>query len=140
MGRGGRIILDRVATNCDDYWRTLDFKIYEPNSELQSVEDEKSGDINVKDNKIKIVNSGHNNVISDSLLCRTDDIKIDLNHFGTSCSDDNLRTSVIEGGDDNNSVKVQVKEEPQQQVDAPVEQNEEKDDMVEFLRSLRRDW
>jgi hypothetical protein len=32
MGRGGRVILDRINTDNDDFWRTLDFSIVEPNS------------------------------------------------------------------------------------------------------------
>ncbi|KAL1500742.1 hypothetical protein ABEB36_006187 [Hypothenemus hampei] len=30
MGRGGRVILDRIATDYDDFWRSLDFSIIEP--------------------------------------------------------------------------------------------------------------
>lgn len=135
MGRGGRIVLDRVSTNYDDYWRTLDFSIYEPQQQQQQH--------TVQENKVKLVDNTSNNTLNNnnnnnSVLLRTDDIKYDLNHFNSGSSDiNNLRTSVSDINEcmDDGNVKYEVKKEP---ID---EQNDDNnDDMVEFLRSLRRDW
>lgn len=40
MGRGGRVVLDRVATNMDDLWSSLDFTIFDS----QAAHDSRTGD------------------------------------------------------------------------------------------------
>lgn len=123
MGRGGRVIVDRISTDYDDFWRELDFSITEPGNESQSLwENQQIGEA------------------SSSLVQQTD-IK---SEFSVSHSDSiSVRTSESASVD---SFNVEIKKEP---VDVqeegvtplePVPTKEEKDEMVEFLRSLRRDW
>ncbi|KAJ8957654.1 hypothetical protein NQ318_017546 [Aromia moschata] len=106
VGRGGRVILDRIATDYDDFWRTLDFSIVEP--------------------------GGAPDVAAD--------IDVKSQEFGAY-----ERVGALGDG----VVKVEVKREPEEEAGVPedgvvplepVHTKEEKDEMVDFLRSLRRDW
>nr|XP_023019140.1 enhancer of polycomb homolog 1 [Leptinotarsa decemlineata] len=119
VGRGGRIVLDRISTNYDDYWRMLDFSITEPGRESStSVETSTSDSFSPSD------------------------IKSELS-VGNSSSNNLLRTNDCVSSD---SIKVEVKREQegaQEEGIAPLEPvytREEKDDMVDFLRSVGRDW
>ncbi|CAH1116786.1 unnamed protein product [Phaedon cochleariae] len=117
VGRGGRIILDRISTNYDDFWRTLDFSITEPCQESSATID---ANTSVREIDVKSVKS-------------------EPSFSQVSCG--SVRTNDCLGFD---SVKVEVKTEPVDELEGvvplePVYNKEEKDDMVDFLRSLRRD-
>ncbi|CAG9859413.1 unnamed protein product [Phyllotreta striolata] len=113
VGRGGRIILDRISTNYDDFWRTLDYSITEPVGEHAASTSQEHTTVQQTDIKSEIS-------VSDS--ARISDCAI------------------------SDSIKVEIKQEPEEVQEEgvtsldPVYSKEEKDDMVDFLRSLRRDW
>ncbi|XP_028142187.1 enhancer of polycomb homolog 1 [Diabrotica virgifera virgifera] len=116
VGRGGRIILDRISTNYDDFWRTLDFSITEPDRE-----------------------AGTSRVVEEEpALVQETDIKSEVSVSNSARISD---SSVI-----SDSIKVEIKKEPEDVQEEgvtqlePVYTKEENDDMVDFLRSLRRDW
>lgn len=123
VGRGGRIILDRISTDYDDFWRKLDFSITEPGNESY--------------------NQGESHQIGEttSSIVQQTDIK---SEFSVSHADSgSIRTSDSASVD---SFNFEIKKEPvdvQEEGVAPLEpvpSKEDKDEMVEFLRSLRRDW
>ncbi|KAJ8977026.1 hypothetical protein NQ317_013475 [Molorchus minor] len=115
MGRGGRVILDRMSTDYDDFWRTLDYSIVEPG----------------KEEKEDTVTSGID-------IVQQTDIKSEfsVSHVNSG----SVRTSDIESGASACSVKCEIKTEPEEVQEGgtalpePVPTKEEKDDMVEFLR------
>lgn len=116
LGRGGRIILDRISTNYDDFWRTLDFSITEPERE-----------------------AGTSTTIEEEpALCQQTDIKSEVSVSNNNRISD---SSVI-----SDSIKVEIKKEPEdvqeegEMTQEHVYTKKENDEMVEFLRSLRRDW
>ncbi|XP_056632876.1 enhancer of polycomb homolog 1 [Diorhabda sublineata] len=117
VGRGGRIILDRISTNYDDFWRTLDFSITEPEREV----------------------GASSTIEEEPAFCQQTDIKseVSVNNNNNRISDN----SVI-----SDSIKVGIKKEPEDVQEEDVMSMEhvytkkEKDEMVDFLRSLRRDW
>ncbi|VEN50993.1 unnamed protein product [Callosobruchus maculatus] len=133
VGRGGRVILDRVATDYDDLWRTLDFSIVEPQRNQQQVKLEVSG----RDDAASVSTCG----VSGS------------NSFSTSISETRTSSSVMA---DNSGVfgsavgDVRVKQEPTSTPDEDVkpttsplivdDTTQHQEDMVEVLRSIRRDW
>lgn len=135
VGRGGRIILDRAATDFDDFWRTVDFTIYEPEKSGVGTVTEKSDDYS-KSNSYATVKSEPN----------------DFSHYDLS---NKLRTSVSEtNSSEVVGVKKEIKVEP---TETPAEDvnilenggggggmetthQDEQEEMVEFLRSVRRDW
>lgn len=53
MGRGGRVILDRMSTNMDDLWSNMDYKIFD------------------SENKLSIENSVEDSVVSDKTTTTT---------------------------------------------------------------------
>lgn len=145
MGRGGRIILDRLSSNADDFWRTLDFTIYEPNltiPQCKSVGDVKS---NVNSNKNLYTNLDVNSHLNNHIDFLKTNVKSELNY-----NDNSVRTSVnsVDNGSFVNISHV-IKQEPE-------EVNEEwssstaaynvgsrdsqKDDTLKFLEEIRKDW
>lgn len=127
VGRGGRIIFDRVSTNYDDFWRTLDFSIID------------SGNTQEKKDALEAASAepGSSNGIQT-------DIK---SEFSVSrVNRGSVRTSESAGSGSGSDVKVEIKVEPLDVQEEgvtplePVHTKEDKDDMVDFLRSLRRDW
>lgn len=134
VGRGGRIILDRAATDFDDFWRTVDFTIYEP---------EKSETV-TKSSAINRSNA------TDTMIVVKNELN-ELSHYDFS---NNVRTSMSEiSNTEVVSVKKEIKVEPtegsEQEVVSVLEEggcatetcsHEEQEEMVEFLRSVRRDW
>ncbi|KAJ8925543.1 hypothetical protein NQ315_009383 [Exocentrus adspersus] len=125
VGRGGRIILDRVSTSYDDFWRTLDFSIIESSSHQEKTDMPEQIPVEFSDS-----NSVHADIKSE----------FSVSHVNRS----NVRTS--ESADSGSDVKAEIKVEPldiQEEGVVPLEPvhtKDEKDEMVDFLRSLRRDW
>ncbi|KAJ8952863.1 hypothetical protein NQ314_007469 [Rhamnusium bicolor] len=128
VGRGGRIILDRMSTDYDDFWRTLDFSITEPN--------------NVQETKDAIeavsVEASNSNSIPQTVIKS----EFSVSHVNSG----NVRTSECVSSGSGGSIKFEIKKEPEEVQEEgvkplePVSTKEEKDEMVDFLRSLRRDW
>lgn len=161
MGRGGRVILDRISTDYDDLWRTLDFSIVEPqkNTEPSTVPSCFStsaaaiGDGSVV---VKSEVSANSCSAASSSTWTNDGYTVDHSIFsGTSVSRNSFSSDKIDSttsaGNCNFEVKkeqIYVKEEDgvtplvdvQHQQPIEVKTEEDKDEMVEFLRSLRRDW
>lgn len=123
VGRGGRVILDRISTDYDDFWRKLDFSITEPGNKSHSREE------------------SHQIGEATSSIVQQTDIK---SEFSVSHADSgSIRTSDSVSVD---SFNFEIKKEPADVQEEgvvpmePVPSKEDKDEMVEFLRSLRRDW
>lgn len=127
VGRGGRIIFDRVSTDYDDFWRTLDFSIID------------SENLQEKRDALETVSAEPSSSSGVHI-----DIKSEFSVSRANRSD--VRTSESVGSGDGSDIKVEVKMEPldiQEEGVTPLEPahtKEEKDEMVDFLRSLRRDW
>ncbi|KAF5304769.1 hypothetical protein FQA39_LY09546 [Lamprigera yunnana] len=136
LGRGGRVILDRVATNVDDFWRTVDFTIYDPKStECKTSEIKQDHCSGFNSNLVTNLDIG-SHLNNNSNYLKTN-IKHEFNH-----NDTNLRTSVSESVFSENSV---IKQEPTDNIEewsTPVGNNSSKEqqEMVEFLQEVRRDW
>lgn len=126
MGRGGRIILDRTHHDLDDFWRTVDFTIYEPSRTMITTTKSEYETNNISDTKL-----------TTSCYLNSD--------FG-QCYD-RLRTSnsgavLLE----TLGVATTVKSEPIDANDVEEQKmvgemfKEEGDDVVEFLRRVRKEW
>lgn len=142
MGRGGRVILDRINTNYDDLWRRLDFSIVEPSkSDISGVVKMETSFINNGSNSNS--NTNFNNNI------RTDIIKSEFS--------DDLRTSTVVSSDDTTLAVygdiggqiIQIKKEEPEEVGGRnimmdtsttySNKNGDEAEMVEILRSVQRD-
>lgn len=136
MGRGGRIILDRLSDDYDDFWRTLDYTIYE------------TGD--VKPDKICAVKDGPPNTFNNSLHdrsssinnnARTDFIKTEFSH--NSNDNNSARTSVSdvfisESVSESQGIKQEPMEVQEAAEAADVHHSQaEQEEMTEFLRSVQ---
>lgn len=151
------MILDRATTDYDDLWRTLDFSIVEP-SRNSTVAPLPSGDSSVV---VKSEVSANNCGTASGSTWTNDGYNVDSGIFsGTSGSTSVSRNSVSGNRIDSASSainynfevkkeQIDIKEEdgvaPLVDVQQPhqvtaVQTDEDKDEMVEFLRSLRRDW
>lgn len=153
------MILDRVTTDYDDLWRTLDFSIVEPsrNAEPSST----VAPLLAVDATVVVKSEVSANSFG-TTAWTNDRYEVDSGIFsGTSGSTSVSRNSVsgnkIDSASSTISYNFEVKKElidvkeedgvaplvdvPQlpQQV-TTVRTDEDKDEMVEFLRSLRRDW
>lgn len=123
VGRGGRVILDRLTTDLDDFWRTLDFTIYEPNRTSTTTAQSSST------NNFSVVNTSNS-------------IKTELSEF--SHYDSRLRTSESE----TNSELVRIKQEFVDEEEDGVKPlpnlvehaKEDEDQWDDFLSTVRRDW
>lgn len=129
MGRGGRIILDRAHHDLDDFWRTVDFTIYEPDNTTTTT---------TMTQQIKTEEIADNSRLYPNCSYGGD--------YG-QC-DDRLRTTSGSG--------VTVKSEPVDEVkvggcgEELMEKmavdvvaagvKEEDDDVVEFLKTVRKEW
>ncbi|XP_018333423.1 uncharacterized protein LOC108742649 isoform X2 [Agrilus planipennis] len=164
LGRGGRVILDRTRTDLDDFWRTVDFTILEPTRTIENI-----GTATTLAGAANFTKSYPTNFFASSNSSVGDMSKTNLKIEPLSFySDGSLRqlqqqqrtcvgaasASVSSDSIDKRSV---VKEEP---VDLPDEWSvpaetcsdvhvpiattaqtqEEQDEMVEFLKEVRRDW
>lgn len=128
MGRGGRIILDRAHHELDDFWRTVDFTIYEPTTTAAGNKTEEEIVTNLSDTR--------------------------LNCYSNSECDDRLRTnsnsssiplSLFSGGVTVKNEPIEVKEEEDGEQTMVVEAEttsvkEEDDDVMEFLKTVRKEW
>lgn len=181
IGRGGRVILDRVTTDYDDLWRTLDFTIVEPQripSETSAASrDEIIGDtipigvgdassVVVKSELVVSANSCSNvggatwtndgyTVDSGIYSGTSGSISVSSNSFGSNRIDSapsasatnftsfEVKKELIDVKDEDGVaplVDVQQHQQEQQKQTVVVKTEEDKDEMVECLRSLRRDW
>lgn len=121
MGRGGRVIIDRASTSADDeFWRSLDFTIFENHESIVKSENNSS-------DRLKMDNE------------TTQFIKSNRKH--------NSFESTAVAGD----LKPAVKEEPLEIAefgefpsasgrDMPSVSIEDQEEMLDFLRSVRKDW
>ncbi|XP_066260751.1 enhancer of polycomb homolog 1 [Euwallacea similis] len=134
VGRGGRIILDRAATDCDDFWRGLDFTIVEPKA------------CDVSDPLAERLK------VESEMLLRTRNCTSTYNKFSAVAASGSADSGFASGfsadflsDSDFDRVKVECKTEPPD-AEAQVLHNNGGDpggggeDTVEFLRALRRDW
>nr|KAH0807890.1 hypothetical protein GEV33_014902 [Tenebrio molitor] len=128
MGRGGRVILDRINTDNDDFWRTLDFSIVEPNS--------KPNDTNLSDGIVKMDTSFLNNTNVNNNL-RTE-IKSEFSYVVNN-SGSRTNVSDVVGGESESGGQIEIKEAAEDP-EPPVHTKSDEDEMVEILRSVRRDW
>ncbi|EFA06113.2 enhancer of polycomb homolog 1 [Tribolium castaneum] len=137
IGRGGRVILDRIGTDHDDFWRTLDFTIVEPNAKKE----EQQNETNLSsDGVVKMDASFVNNNTNVNNNLRTD-IKSEYGYVSNSFS----RTNVNDVGGESESggqidVKKEVEEDGGPQPETFAHSKSDEDEMVEILRSVRRDW
>lgn len=134
MGRGGRIILDRAHHDLDDFWRTVDFTIYEP-SNSGSISGSETIKTELTDNRLVTTTTTTTNSMSDVVAAR-------LNcSYSNSGGDDRLRTSGVLDGVTVKSEPIEVKEEAEKMVvDVRVGGKEDEDDMMEFLKTVRKEW
>lgn len=168
------MILDRVSTDYDDFWRTLDFSINEPQTATRPpppvsppsaasvsacvVGDDGGESVVVKSefganssictaSGSTWTNDGPNNV--DSGVYSGTSV-VDRNSFSssnriidsvTSSYGFEVKKEVIDvKEEDGVTPLVDVQQQQQEQEVVVVKTEEDKDEMVEFLRSLRRDW
>lgn len=141
MGRGGRVILDRITTDFDDYWRKLDYTIFDPHSKKETnvatvVSDHKLDNLmnsNTDGSPARAVNlvSGIRTEIKAEVVNR--------NNFSSS---ENNGESVVSDS------RCVVKQEPIEiseefsipNVDNSSAVKDDLDDMVETLKMVQRDW
>lgn len=139
MGRGGRVILDRITTDQDDFWRTMDFTIVEPKSKQESNLKQELDDTILSSSGIdKTETSYVNNNTNVNNNFRTD-IRSEF-----SVSDSSSRTNVNDVGSESESggqavFKNETNEDTAPQTETFHNKTDE-DEMVEILRSVRRDW
>lgn len=118
MGRGGRIILDRAHHDLDDFWRTVDFTIYEPNVVT-----------NLSDAK-------HNNSGGDFGQC---DDRLRTNSVSLFSGGVIVKSEPIEIKEELH--QQQEEEEQRMVVDAGFSvKEEEESDVMEFLKTVRKEW
>lgn len=167
LGRGGRIILDRVGTDYDDLWRGLDFSIIEPAAAKPKIEAAaaptsdsllplldplvktesslRTSDGTATYNKFSAVSSGAQQPVL---------LGSDVGSFATGSSDFFSNSSSVSGSYLTSDrltvadVKVECKTEPMDEdedaeevkLETKEEDEDDQEDMVKFLRALRRDW
>lgn len=131
MGRGGRVILDRVTTDVDDFWRNVDFTIYDPKLVSSEIKSENCTD-SITNLDVGSHLNNHSNYFKTDIK---NEVIVENSH---------LRTSVSEGAFSENGCT--VKQEPEESVEEwsiPAESNfpkEQQHEMVEFLQEVRKDW
>lgn len=133
LGRGGRVVLDRAATDLDDFWRTCDFTIYD-NARAPST--------GASAGAAAPAGGRASDKSGDALRLGADGgfgwngVKTELNG---DCLD-RWRTSETDS-EFVIKVKEEVKaEEESERGFAGCAPKEEMDEMVEFLKTVRRDW
>ncbi|GLV39686.1 Enhancer of Polycomb [Carabus blaptoides fortunei] len=112
LGRGGRVILDRAATDYDDIWRQLDFSVIDAAPAAARIHQ-------LQQHQVLQPASDSSIVISET------------NGLGATVKDNS------------DGVKCEIKCEPtdEQRTDGVVSDIvSERDDMLEFLREIKRDW
>nr|XP_022909693.1 enhancer of polycomb homolog 1 [Onthophagus taurus] len=131
MGRGGRVIFDRLRTDFDELWRGLDFTIYDGTTT------KKPATTNTPEEGIRLKDSFSTNVYSDVGHRNSNFVK----------AGDESRTSFGVLNCDGDFVKSVVKEEPEEvaeEVSRVMEVSEhtpeDQDEMVEFMQSIQKDW
>ncbi|KRT84858.1 hypothetical protein AMK59_730, partial [Oryctes borbonicus] len=126
MGRGGRVILDRLGPEQDDYWRTMDFTIFD--SCTSNLTERK---ISVKE-EADTTNSTYSNL---NAYANSNYGLKTPNSSAVAGYSDNLRTSV---GDSFSESDFKCKEEVVDVQDETFSVREV--EMVEFVRSVQRNW
>ncbi|KAI4467760.1 enhancer of polycomb [Holotrichia oblita] len=135
MGRGGRVILDRLSPEQDDYWRTMDFTVFD------------SHKTNLTNHKILVKEE----IDTNSFTFAGSNIYANSSNYNLKTPDrsviagysDSLRTSI---GDSFSESDFKCKQESADVQDDTFYAQEVKDylhntdDMVEFVRSVQRDW
>lgn len=145
MGRGGRVILDRLSAENDDFWRTMDFTV------VDSVCDKKSAVDEVTRESVNFHRSDHPSDLSvymQYLNCPPKDVEAERKDVNFSdCS----RTLTCNSGvkaEQTQQMHV-VKQEPEDiKEEYPrlrSSTSSEKDEaavqeMLHFLEGVRRDW
>lgn len=149
MGRGGRVVLDRISTDFDDYWRNLDYTIYDSQS-LHKKISEHSKEMNKNSTTNSFTNlavgSSASHTSDSCSVVKTEEIKTEFPYN----DDSSLRTSYCEFSSEGVSeTKCIVKQEPQEieecavpTVDDSVKavQQENVDEMLDILREVQKDW
>ncbi|XP_050295924.1 enhancer of polycomb homolog 1 [Anthonomus grandis grandis] len=130
VGRGGRIILDRASTDCDEFWRGLDFSIIEPKPSTCIKDDPLS--VRLKEEETPLWTKNSTSTYN--------------KYSAVSASSGSSSTFTLPSfGGDFSSSAVTVKIEPvDEQTNTTVKPAEmtggtNEDDSVEYLRALRRD-
>ncbi|KAK9717332.1 Enhancer of polycomb-like [Popillia japonica] len=135
MGRGGRVILDRLSPEQDDYWRTMDFTVFDShktdlvNHKILVKEEIDTNNFTFSGSNIYTNSSNYN--------LKTPDRSVVAGYS------DSLRTSI---GDSFSESDFKCKQESADIQDDTCYAQEVKDslhntdDMVEFVRSVQRDW
>lgn len=137
MGRGGRVILDRLSSELDDYWRTLDFTIYDSQTKTNTTEHKVSVKEETDVNNFTYLDS---NIYANS---SNNNLKAPSTSVVTGYCD-NLRTSV--GDSFSESDCSRCKQEPVDGQEEDLSTQDVKnyprntDEMVEILRSVQREW
>ncbi|XP_060533052.1 enhancer of polycomb homolog 1 [Cylas formicarius] len=156
VGRGGRIILDRVSTEYDDFWRGLDFTITEPAKKLSAVSKEEE---HLRDSGVDLGNvswslksRSDSQRTGDSVLLNCGSESFTSDFVGSNSSSCGLRSNSLSSSV--SGVKVEYKMEHVEEdgvsnlEDAGVigslqekhVNQDDRDNMVETLRSVRRNW
>lgn len=154
IGRGGRVILDRVSTDYDDYWRTLDYTIYESSNDRIKEKLCKDDEV-FRNSTTDIFNNlglGNNSLgqpiaIDSNVSLKTKDIKLELVDDGITMDSSVSRTSFSSVRSGDGSTDCVIKQEPPDMCpdqSVPIMNNEveseDLNDMVETLRAVQRDW
>ncbi|KAH1000864.1 enhancer of polycomb homolog 1 [Dendroctonus ponderosae] len=142
-GRGGRIILDRVSTDADDFWRGMDFSIIEPqeneiSSMHSSIKEPLVGRLQGEPQSLRTENSTstYNKYSAVSSEAHSDS-KTDSGFPSISDFLSNSSSGTVLSDRLGSDIKVECSElrpEPPQQ-DEP-----DRSDIPEFPRILPRDW
>lgn len=131
MGRGGRVILDRLSSDHDNFWKALGFTIYEMKHNVTNKN-------TVKDNT-STTNSFTNLSVDNSVNHKN------LFNIQTDCKTD-VRTNLSEIVSESDCANREIKEEHLQIQELEkkptniVHSQAEQDEMVDFLSSVRRNW
>lgn len=121
------MILDRVHTDQDDLWRTLDFTIYEPSSGKPTVRHKSEGAAGRADANI----GGGSGLVVDRVM--KTEVKCEPVR---TCSGVTIKEEPIECGTEEWSIPSETPTGGGETVCGADEQKE----MVEFLQEVRRDW
>ena len=142
MGRGGRVILDRLSAENDDFWRTMDFTV------IDSICDKKGAVDEVTREGVNFRRSDHPSdpsVYTKFLNCPPKDVEAEHRNDGnlSDCS----RTLTCNSGVKADQMHI-VKQEPEDMGEespglrssTPSEKDEAVQEMLHFLEGVRRDW
>lgn len=133
IGRGGRIILDRLSNEEDDFWRTLDYTIYEKKdittnmANKSTVNDSTNSFTNLLGNGLNHRNSNNN--------IRTD-FKTEYSQNNSS-SRTNISEVFSESVSENQCTKQETIDVQEKEQIIHHHTQEQQEEMAEFLRSVQ---